>query len=95
VYVYQMRSSIFIPRIEIEGTKSAIGKRLSFAKTEGEGCHVGAEVEAEVEVGVTCSYGTRKQTVVLADRSGMVTFVERTLYDQSAQATKSERRFEY
>jgi uncharacterized protein with NRDE domain len=91
VYAHQMRSSIFIPRIEFEGAKSASSDRQRFAKAEGEGCHVGAEVEA----GITYSYGTQKQTVVLVDRSGTITFIERTLYDQDAEAIGSERRFEY
>jgi uncharacterized protein with NRDE domain len=91
VYAHQMRSSIFIPRIEIEGARLVSSDRQRFAKAEGEGCDVGAEVEARI----TYSYGTQKQIVVLVDRSGMITFIERTLYDQDAQATGSERKFEY
>jgi uncharacterized protein with NRDE domain len=91
VYAHQMRSSILIPRIEIEGARSASSERPRFAKAEGEGCDVRAEVEARI----TYSYGMQKQIVVLVDRSGMITFIERTLYDQDAQATESERKFEY
>jgi hypothetical protein len=69
VYAHQMRSSIFVPRIEIEGARSVSSDRPRFAKAEGEGCDVGAEVASRI----TCSYGTQKQTVVFVDRSGMIT----------------------
>jgi hypothetical protein len=36
-----------------------------------------------------------KQTVVLVDRSGKVTFIEKTLYDQKAQAAQSEKKYEF
>jgi uncharacterized protein with NRDE domain len=82
VYAHQMRSSIFIPRIEIEGKKSASSDRQRFAKAEGEGCHVGAEVEA----GVTYSYGTQKQTVVLREP-----YMTRTLRRSEARGGSSTK----
>jgi uncharacterized protein with NRDE domain len=91
MYAHHMRGSIFIPRIEIEGARSASSDKQRFAKAEGENFDVGAEVEARI----TYSYGMQKQTVVFVDRSGMITFIERSLYDQDAQATGSERKFEY
>jgi uncharacterized protein with NRDE domain len=91
VYAREMRNSIFIPRIEIKGTEWASTNRPKVAKTECEGCNI----EAESEAGFACSYGTQKQTVVLVDRSGKITFIERSLYGQDAQVTKSERKFEY
>jgi uncharacterized protein with NRDE domain len=91
VYAREMRNSIFIPRIEIKGMEWASTDRPKLANTECDGYGVGAGFEA----GVACSYGTQKQTVVLVDRSGKITFIERSLYDQDAQATKSERKFEY
>jgi uncharacterized protein with NRDE domain len=91
VYAKEMRNSIFIPRIEVKGTEWASTDKPELAKTELEGCNVRVGFEA----GVACSYGTQKQTVILVDRSGKITFVERSLYDRDAHAIKSERKFEY
>ena len=43
-------------------------------------------------------YGTQKQTVILVDREGKVTFVERTLYDHEGKPVKGgkeDRRFDF
>ena len=43
-------------------------------------------------------YGTHQQTVILVDRKGKVTYVERTLYDENIQPKpkdQRERRFEF
>ena len=44
------------------------------------------------------SYGTQKQTVILVDHEGKVTFIERTLFDSDARpvdASERDRRFEF
>jgi uncharacterized protein with NRDE domain len=43
-------------------------------------------------------YGTQKQSVVLVDKEGKVTFFERTLYDQLGKAIakgEGDRTFEF
>ena len=49
---------------------------------------------AEVRGGAG-GYGTQKQTVVLVDRGGRVTFIEKTLYDEQARASLSEKKYEF
>ena len=43
-------------------------------------------------------YGTQKQTIILVDQQGRVTFVERTLWDERAERVepgKGDRWFEF
>lgn len=90
VYARQMRNSIFIPRVGGRGIEDESSDILRSAKDDDVSGH------ARVEVGgVAGGYGTQKQTVVLVDRSGKVTFIEKTLYDQEAKATQSEKKFEF
>lgn len=90
VYARQMRNSIFIPRVGGRGIEDESSDTLRSAKDDDLSGH------ARVEVGSGAGgYGTQKQTVVLVDRSGKVTFIERTLYDQEAKATQSEKKYEF
>ena len=48
--------------------------------------------------GMSGIYGTQKQSIVLVDKEGHVTFVERTLYDDNAEPLKGgarDKRFEF
>ena len=90
VYARQMRNSIFIPRVGGSGVENESSDGMRSAGNEGASNHAGVEVRAGPG-----GYGTQKQTVVLVDRSGKVTFVERTLYDENAREADSERKFEY
>ena len=85
-----MRNSIFIPRVGGGGVDGESSEGLRSASTEGSAGHAGVVVG-----GGKGGYGTQKQTVVLVDRGGKVTFIERTLYDQDAQAAASERRYDF
>jgi len=90
VYARQMRNSIFIPRVGGRGVENESSDGLRSANDADSTHH------ADVEVGAgSGGYGTQKQTVVLVDRYGMVTFIEKTLYDQEAQATQSEKIYEF
>jgi uncharacterized protein with NRDE domain len=77
-YVYQLRNSIFIPRIGREETESsstgehAVTDAGHTAKTDSE------------------AYGTQKQTVILVDRDGTATYVEKTLYDDNGRPTDND-----
>lgn len=90
VYARQMRNSIFIPRVGGSDVENESSDGMKSAGGQSTSTQAGVEVRAGAG-----GYGTQKQTVVLVDRSGKVTFVERTLYDESARAAESERSFEY
>ena len=89
-YSRQMRNSIFIPRVGGRGVENESSDGLRSAKADEVSGHAGVEVG-----GGAGGYGTQKQTVVLVDRSGKVTFIEKTLYDQEAKATQTEKKYEF
>lgn len=92
-YARQMRNSIFIPRVGGRGVEDESSDGMRSAEVNGDGPnHHHAGIEIAPGPG---GYGTQKQTVVLVDRSGMVTFVERSLYDDDAKDVESERKFEF
>ena len=77
----ELRKSIFIPTFGGEGVdQSGAEDMAAVAKA------------AETENDVSGVYGTQKQTVVLVDHQGRVTFIERTLYDGSGRATAAPDR---
>lgn len=90
VYARQMRNSIFIPRVGGRGVENESSDDLRSANEDVASNHAGVEIGPGAG-----GYGTQKQTVVLVDRSGKVTFVEKTLYDQEARAAESEKKYEY
>ena len=56
------------------------------------------EERAPTGTATTGVYATQKQTVILVNHSGKVTFVERTLFDRQANAVRvgdGEVKFEY
>ena len=86
-YVQELRKSIFIPAIRPEGAEESIAEDLAAAhNNQHVNVHESQEtVESTYELDAT--YGTQKQNVVLVDRRGRVTFVERTLYDATGKET--------
>ena len=79
-YVKELRKSIFIPKLGGEGMDGMRAEDVATAKSDQ---HV---------QGLSGVYGTQKQTVVLVDHQGHVTFVERTLYDDKAQVVEDAER---
>ena len=80
-YIRELRKSIFIPAIAGEGVEESQGEDLAAGKSDQ---HINVEnlaKSAEMINDPGGVYGTQKQTVVLVDRQGRVTFIERTLYD--------------
>ena len=80
-HVQEFRKSIFIPPIGGEGVDHSRAEDLAAVATA-----------AETKADVSGVYGTQKQTVVLVDHQGGVTFIERTLYDGSGKATAAPDR---
>ncbi|CAG7968137.1 unnamed protein product [Penicillium salamii] len=81
-YIHHLRKSIFIPVIgsanDLNQTAEKAAARVEDTITPPNG---------PVDQSYTCgSYGTQKQTVLLARRDGRVRYFERTLYDNNAQA---------
>lgn len=100
-YVMELRHSILIPAIDGEGVDDLSAEDLAAAKSNNQGVNVvNATGKAEHGDGLSGVYGTQKQTVVLVDHHGRVTFVERSLFDATGRATRAEsserdRRYEF
>ncbi|KAI9820224.1 MAG: hypothetical protein M1827_005846 [Pycnora praestabilis] len=97
-YVRQLRNSIFVPAIAGEGMDEMSADEIVAAKSGKPISLRGGDTSSGSDLGTTGIYGTQKQTVVLCDLEGMVTFVERTLYDDAARPIelgKGDRHFEF
>lgn len=91
-YVEELRKSIFIPVIGGEGAEESRAEDLAAANSKQ---HVNVEDstrKAKPKNEIDGAYGTQKQTVVLADHQGRVTFIERTLYDASGRVMEAPGR---
>jgi uncharacterized protein with NRDE domain len=87
----QLRQSIFIPAI---GDVNLEERKDADQIATGNGTPTGTAV-ANPTGGV---YGTQKQSVILVDKEGRVTFFERTLYDQLGKPIakgEGDRQFEF
>ncbi|KAF4636300.1 hypothetical protein G7Y89_g1773 [Cudoniella acicularis] len=90
-YIYHLRKSIFIPSIGNANPPKTIPEADAVASAKQEAV-VDAIEEAEKELkaeetpdqgnGMTGIYGTQRQTIILVDWEGNVTFRERSLWDE-------------
>jgi uncharacterized protein with NRDE domain len=91
VYVRHMRKSIMIPAVKGKAAQENPGTQpptADWALSTG---------DSQLTPGVG-AYGTTKQTVILVDNEGMVTFIERTLYDDAGRPLPDidrDRRIEF
>jgi uncharacterized protein with NRDE domain len=86
-YLHQLRNSIFIP--PVGDSNQMQGKR------NDEIAAANSNAVLDVSTGI---YGTQKQSVILCDQEGNLTFVERTLFDGDARPIekgKGDRRVEF
>lgn len=86
IYIRQLRNSIFIPAIGGEESARMPADEIAAAESN-------KPIKSRAGM-----YGTQKQTVLLVNRAGRVSFTERTLYDNDAQPTDPatrDRRFEF
>ena len=109
-YMYQLRKSIFIPPIgELEPSKGVLKAGQidcsdpvsSNAMLNGKAENELKETErpdAETRGATTGLYGTQRQTVILVDWEGHVTFRERSLYDENGKPMRrssADMKFEF
>ncbi|KAK4547772.1 hypothetical protein LTR36_000730 [Oleoguttula mirabilis] len=83
-YTKQLRNSIMIPPVGGQGIISKPADKVAAA----DGTDTPDNGEVKVGDGI---YGTQKQTVILVNTEGHVTFVERTLYDGRAQPPPADQ----
>lgn len=86
----QLRNSIFIPVIGGEGTKETPAGAIAAASDNQPFRVMDSPRKTSDNVGTSVLYATQKQTTVLVDHNGYVTFVERTLYDEFSKAISKE-----
>ena len=84
-YVGELRKSIFIPAIRGEGAEESRAEDVAAANSDQHINMENAAKASETRNDIDGVYGTQKQTVVLVNRQGRVTFVERTLYDATGR----------
>ncbi|RVX65951.1 hypothetical protein B0A52_09836 [Exophiala mesophila] len=95
-YIEDLRESIFVPALGRRDMTDLPTDEVRAAKKSEKVDVVGhntplrnaspahAAPTQSRQLGVSGLYGTQKQTVVLADKTGRVRFFERTLYDQNS-----------
>ncbi|KAI9797257.1 MAG: hypothetical protein M1833_005553 [Piccolia ochrophora] len=81
-YTSHMSKSIFIPAVGGGSANTSSAEQLAASQVEGQ-AHVVDGTTTDGKDSMSPLYGTQKQTVILMDKQGAVTFIERTLYDQS------------
>lgn len=90
--IARLKESIFIPRLGYQDEQDVEpADRVAAAESR----HT-----VSTDPNAQCAYGSQKQTVILVDQGGHVTFVERTLYDEhgramTAEDRRAEARFEF
>ena len=78
VYIRQLRNSIFIPRVGGGEVEHKRADEIAAAESD----KTAAAASSSTSHG---AYATQKQTVILVDTKGHVTFVEKTLYNEHAK----------
>lgn len=81
-FVKELRNSIFIP---------AIGEPAKAQHTSADELAAGKS-NHKVNASTSGAYGTQRQTVMLIDHAGKVTFVERALYDRGGAPVPTDER---
>lgn len=78
-YIRELRHSIFIPKLGDSGAKPVSADEVAAAESDK---RVQMSTTSTTGVGTSGPYGTQKQTVVLLDHTGHITYVEKTLYNE-------------
>jgi uncharacterized protein with NRDE domain len=109
-YLMNLRDSIFLPGIGEAHESEILGHENHLLKRENEvlgnrtplpdeqSVHQSPVSLEHVRAKATSAYGTQKQTIILVDWNGNVTYVERTLFDiggEPVEIGKGDRKFEF
>ncbi len=97
-YSYQLRNSVFIRPLEVEGVALTSDNLRPRALPSGDRPSGRAPALTVAPDLLNLTYGTQKQTVMLVSCFGHVTFIERTLLDHDArplQEDSRDRRFAF
>ncbi|MDI1486008.1 MAG: hypothetical protein OHK93_004197 [Ramalina farinacea] len=78
--VRELRKSIFIPAVGGRATKKESAEDLAAAKEDDHTSLNKPHQQDPKQLGMSGTYGTQKQTIVLVSHGGHVTFIERSLY---------------
>lgn len=95
-YTQNLRESIFIPPLGNSGMALSAEEIAAARGTESRDV-LDSEAMTKSE-GKKPIYGTQKQTVVLVNKKGVVTFVERTLFDNEEEPVppgEGDRRYQF
>lgn len=83
-YIHHLHKTIFVPIIGAPNDPDQAAEKIAAARVEDE---TNTPTNRPPDQSYTCgSYGTQKQTVLLARPDGRVRYFERTLYDNDAKA---------
>jgi uncharacterized protein with NRDE domain len=94
IYLRQLRNSIFVPAvIPAVGGGDELSEKLA-----GEVAAARPNGVAEIADATSGVYGTQKESIILVDRKGKLTFIERTIYDgkgDPVERGKGDRTFQF
>ena len=91
-YVLELQNTIFVPAVGGQGMDAMDGEEIAAAMSSKPIEGTDGPSESAPRDGLSGIYGTQTQTVVLVDHAGLVTFVERRLYDSHARPVAKENR---
>lgn len=92
-YLKQLRHSIFIPVIRADVSTTSAHETAPTPRSESLEGQVPAAASISPEKRAASPvYGTQKQTIILVNHSGRVTYLERTLFEEQARPVPAERR---
>ena len=78
--VRELRKSIFIPAVGGSATRKESAGDLAAAKVDDHTSLNKNHQQDPKQLGMSGFYGTQRQTIILVNRGGHVTFIERSLY---------------
>ena len=85
-FIEELRKSIFIPAIGGHATQNSNADEIASAKSRS---------SVSVSTPMSGAYGTQKQSVILVDHDGKVTFTERSLFDGKMESHVKDRVFQF